>query len=146
MAIGDLYNSNNVVTGQASVFVAAQQTAMIDLTKFNLTDPFDPTPWTGYTINMGSITSFTLTFARRTAAGGVGIATATTGSLTAAGLTAAAVQTALNGLSTVGAGGSVVTGTTTTGPFFVVFDEGLQDGVLTMTPTGGAGSSLVGPL
>jgi hypothetical protein len=40
----------------------------------------------------------------------------------------------------------VVTGTTTTGPFFISLDEAYADGVLTYTPTGGAGSSLQGPL
>lgn len=138
MAIGDLYNANNVVTGQAAVFVAPNGTPLIDLSKFNTADPFDPTAWTGYTVNVGSITSFTLTFARRGA-------TATTTAQTVTGLTAAALQTAIAGLATVGAGNVVVTGTTTTGPFYIVFDEALQDGVLTMTPTGGAGSSLVGP-
>ena len=145
MAIGDLYNAANVVTGQAAVFVAPVNTPIIDLSKFNLADPFDPTAWTTYTVNVGSITSFTLTFSRRSAPGALGPATATTAALTVAGLTAAAVQTALTGLATVGAGNAIVTGTTATGPFFISLDEGIQDGTLTMTPTGGAGSSLSAP-
>lgn len=141
MSIGDLYNANNVVTGQAAVFFAPQQTALPDLSKFNTADPFDPTMWTGYTLNVGTATSVTFTFARRGA-------TATTSSITLAGLTAASLQTSLQGLATLGGAGAgtvVVTGTTTTGPFFIVLDEAYQDGVLTYTPTGGAGSSLVGP-
>lgn len=139
MTIGDLYNANNVVTGQAAVFVAPSGTPLIDLTKFNTADPFDGTAWYNYTINLGSITSFTVTFARRGA-------TATTSSQTVSGLTAANLQTAIAGLTTVGAGNVKVSGTTTTGPFFIVLNEGLLDGTLTITPTGGAGSSLVGPV
>lgn len=146
MPIGDLYNANNVVTGQAAVFVAANGTPLIDLAKFNVADPFDNTAWVQYTLTVGTITSMTLTFVRRAGSGGVGAGTATTTSLTLSGLTAAALQTALEGLSTVGTGNVRVTGTTTTGPFYITFDEGLQDGVLTMTPTGGANSSLTGPL
>lgn len=142
MAIGDLYNANNVVTGQAAVFFAPQQTPLIDLAKFNTADPFDQTAWVGYTLNVGTITSFTITVARR---GTLGTATSTSASQTVSGLTAAALQTAINAMATVGPGGVVVTGTTTTGPFFLVFDDALQDAVVTYTPTGGAGSSLVGP-
>jgi len=147
MAIGDLYNAANVVTGQAAVFVAAQNTALIDLSKFNNLDPFDQTAWTNYTLNIGSITSFTFTFTRRgNVTTGLGQGASTSASQTVSGLTAAALQTAMEAMATVGVGKVKVTGTTTTGPFYVVFDEELQDGVLTYTPTGGAGSTLVGPL
>lgn len=146
MAIGDLYSAANVVTGQAAVFVAPNGTALIDLTKFNTADPFDNTAWNSYTLNVGSITSFTLTFVRRGGVGGVGAGTSTSSSQTVSGLTAAALQTAINAMATVGPGGAIVSGTTSTGPFFIAFDEALSDGVLTMTPTGGAGSSLVGPV
>lgn len=139
MSIGDLYSAANVVTGQAAVFFAPNNTALPALAGFNPADPFDPTMWMSYLVTVGSITSMTFTFTRRGA-------TATTGSLTLTGLTAAAVQTALEGLATIGVGNVKVTGTTTTGPFNISLNEGLQDGVLTMTPTGGAGSSLSGPI
>lgn len=46
MAIGDLYNADNVVVGQAAVFTAPAGTALPDLASFNLDDPFDETFWT----------------------------------------------------------------------------------------------------
>lgn len=45
MAIGDLYDANNVVVGQAAVFFAPENTAMPALTGFNTADPFDATFW-----------------------------------------------------------------------------------------------------
>lgn len=50
--IGDLYDANNVVVGQAAVFTAAEATALPDLDAFNTADPFDeaffttPVGWT----------------------------------------------------------------------------------------------------
>jgi hypothetical protein len=138
MAIGDLYSAANVVTGQAAVFVAPDKTALPNLAGFNTADPFDPTMWLSYLLNTGSITSFTLTFARRGA-------TATTSSLTVAGLTATQIQNALGAIATVGSTAYVaVTGTAPA--WNITLDEFLQDGILTLTPTGGAGSSLTGPI
>lgn len=49
MAIGDLYDANNVVVGQAAVFTAPADTALPPLTGFKTNDPFDKTffatPW-----------------------------------------------------------------------------------------------------
>lgn len=44
--IGDLYDANNVVVGQAAVFFAVGNTALPDLGGFNTADPFDLTFWT----------------------------------------------------------------------------------------------------
>lgn len=44
--IGDLYDPNNVVVGQAAVFFAVDGTALPALDAFNTSDPFDPTFWT----------------------------------------------------------------------------------------------------
>jgi hypothetical protein len=129
MAIGDLYNAQNVVTGQAAVFFAAANTALPALSLFNTADPFDATMWTQYLLTITGATSITLTFARRGA-------TATTGTLTVAGLTASALQTALGGLATVGGVTNVKVGNSAS-PWSIVFNEGLTDGVLTVTPTGG---------
>lgn len=137
MPIGDLYSAANVVTGQAAIFVSPANTALIDLSKFNTADPFDATPWVAYTINPGTATTFTVTFARRGA-------TATSATQTLTGLTAAALQSALEGMSTIGVGNVKVSGTTG-GPFSIVLNEGLTDGVLTTTPTGGT-LPFVGPL
>lgn len=136
MSIGQLYNASNVVTGQAAVFVGPANTALPALAGFNTSDPFDPTMWTQYALATGTATSITLTFTRRGT-------TATTGTLTVSGLTAAAVATALAGLSNVGAGNVVVTGTSPN--FSIVFNEALQDGVLTVTPTGGT-ATLTAPV
>ena len=46
MTIGSLYDSNNVVVGQAAVFFAPKDTALPALTAWNTADPFDPTFWT----------------------------------------------------------------------------------------------------
>lgn len=50
MTIGDLYDANNVVVGQAAVFTAPMDTALPALTGFNTADPFDTafftSPWT----------------------------------------------------------------------------------------------------
>jgi len=128
MTVGDLYNAQNVVTGQAAVFFAAGNTPLPALSLFNTADPFDATMWTQYLLTITSATSITLTFARRGA-------TATTGTLTVAGLTATSLRTALEGLSTVGVG-NVKVGNSAS-PWSLVFNEGLTDGVLTVTPTGG---------
>jgi hypothetical protein len=139
MAIGDLYNAANVVTGQAAVFVSPVNTPLIDLSKFNLADPFDPTAWNNYQISVAGTTAFTLTFTRRGT-------TAATASQTVTGLTAAALQTALANLANVGVGNVAVTGTTTTGPFFVAFDEALLDGVLSVSASTGTAPVFTGPL
>lgn len=76
------------------------------------------------------LTSFTLTFGAQT-----------TGSLVAA-ATAAQVQTALQALSTIGAGNCTVTGNAG-GPYTVTFTgtlAGTDTGAITTTPTGGTGT------
>lgn len=45
MAIGALYNADNVVVGQAAVFFGTAQTPLPDLADWNATDPFDLTFW-----------------------------------------------------------------------------------------------------
>lgn len=138
MTIGKLFNANNVVVGQAACLLAPKNTALPDISKASTTDPFDLTPWTAWTINTGSVTSFTLTWTPA-----VGTA-ATTASLTVAGLTAAQIKTALEALSSIGTGNAFTGGVSPT--WTVAFAESVGSGVLTMTPTGGAGSSLTGPL
>lgn len=45
MAIGDLYDANNVVVGQAAVLFAPEGTPLPDITGWNTADPFDITFW-----------------------------------------------------------------------------------------------------
>lgn len=45
--IGDLYNADNVVVGQAAVLFAVDKTPLPDLSTWNTADPFDLTFWTG---------------------------------------------------------------------------------------------------
>lgn len=44
--IGDLYNANNVVVGQAAVFFGASGTPLPDLATWDTTDPFSEAFWT----------------------------------------------------------------------------------------------------
>ena len=44
--IGDLYDANNVIVGQAAVFFAVEGTALPALSAWNEADPFDETFWT----------------------------------------------------------------------------------------------------
>lgn len=128
MAIGSLYNANNVVVGQAACLFAPANTALPDFLTLNLSDPFDPSPWVAFTLTPGSSTSFTLSF------NGV-----TSTSITTSAATAASVQSALAALTTVGTGNVTVTGTGT-GPYKVQFAEQLGGHALTATWTGTAGS------
>ena len=60
--IGELYDANNVVVGQAAVFWAAENTPMPDPTTANLDDPFDLSVFFTYTLAVASgVTAFTLT-------------------------------------------------------------------------------------
>lgn len=45
MTIGQLYNANNVVVGQAAVFFAPKDTALPALTAWDTTDPFKSSFW-----------------------------------------------------------------------------------------------------
>lgn len=47
--IGDLYDADNVVVGQAAVLFAAGDTALPTIDTFNTDDPFDLTWFTGFT-------------------------------------------------------------------------------------------------
>ena len=124
--IGDLYDANNVVVGQAAAFFAVENTALPSLSKWNSADPFDPAFFLTHTLATGTATSFTLTYT--TSAGAQ-----TTSAITVAGITASAIQSALEALSNVGVGGVTVTGAST--PFSIVFHG--SEGSLSATPTGG---------
>lgn len=130
MAIGDLYDAQNVVVGQAATFFAPANTALPAFTGWNQADPFDPAYFLTWTLTNTSATSFTLTYVRD----GV---TATTSSLTVAGLTAAAIKAALEALSTVGVGNVKVTGAASPWTIQFVAHADSPGGVLTVTPTGG---------
>jgi hypothetical protein len=150
MAIGDLYDANNVVVGQAAVLFAPQYTALPTFDKLNLNDPFDPAPWVQSQI-LASATlsagSFTLTYTRN------GVAYTTT-SLTVTTATAVqahdAIVAALAPLTpattdVIVTGGPVSAPAT---PFNIVLTEHLTGGVWTITPTGVTGGTLsvVSPL
>lgn len=134
--IGDLYDSNNVVVGQAATFFAAKATALPAFSNWNQADPFDPKFLLTFTVTNGTATSFTLTYVKD----GV---TATTSPLTVAGLTAAAIQSALEALANVGVGNVTVTGASS--PWSVVFKGDAIGGSLSVTPTGGT-ATVTNPL
>lgn len=134
--IGDLYNQNNVVVGQAAVLFSPANTSLPSLMSFSFADPFSLLPWnnTVFTVNgaVSPVTAFTLTYGGQT-----------TTSLTVAALTAAAIQAALVALSSVGAGNAVVTGTAATG--WVVTFSGAATGTSVLTVTGTGGTPTIAP-
>lgn len=101
MTIGQLYNANNVVVGQAVCYFAPANTPL-PADNNNSVNAFDPTNWSGQTVTVGAATAgtFTLTVGGQTTAP------------IAYNATAAAVKTAIEALSSVGAGNSIVTSTT----------------------------------
>jgi hypothetical protein len=94
--------------------------------------PVVPANNANWTVTVGSVISFTLTYNGHT-----------TTSLTVSGLTATAIQTAVGNLASVGPNNVVVT-LVSAGVFNVALVGALSTTVLamTMTPTGGSGSSI----
>lgn len=135
--IGDLYDANNVVVGQAATFFAAKNTALPAFNNWNTADPFDPKFFLTFTLDDATTTSFTLTYA-------LDGASDTSASLTTAGLTLAQIKTALEALANVGVGNVDVSGAA--GAWKIVFKGNAIGGTLSITPTGGAGSSVTNPL
>lgn len=123
MTIGNLYDANNVVVGQAALFIAAAGTAMPDPGKANLADPFDPAPFLSFSVVVAASSSYTLSY------GGQATTSLTDTS------TAAEIETALAALSTVGTGNVTVTGTGTA--YTVLFDESVSGKSFTSTVTTG---------
>lgn len=111
MAIGDLYDADNVLVGQAACMVAPQGTPLPDVATANLSDVFDPAPWVSYTLTVAATTTYTLSY------GGDETTALTTASA------GTAVAAALEALPSVGAGNVVVTGSTS--PYTVQFAEGI---------------------
>lgn len=123
--IGDLYDADNVVVGQAALFIAAANTPLPDLGLVNLSDPFDPSPFVTKTLTVAASSTFTLS---------VGGETTTSLTETSA---STDIETALAALSTVGPGNVSVDGTTG-GPYTVVFDESYGGQVLTADASTGS--------
>lgn len=123
------FNTANVLVGQAALYIAPKGTAL----PADSSILYDPTNWTGKTLTAAGATAITLSV---TTPNGD---TQLTASLTSfATITAAAVQSALTGLSNVGAGNAVVTGVAG-GPFLIVFNNALGPVTLAIsTSTAGA--------
>lgn len=123
----------NVMTGDAALYIAPAYTPMAA----DKSDLFDPTNWTGVSLTANSATAVTLSVT--TYAG-----TQSTSSITSFGSeTAAALQTALQALSNVGAGNVIVTGSAG-GPFTIIFSQALGAVVVAVTAsTGGTGPVVV---
>lgn len=136
MAIADLYDADNVVVGQAALFLAAQDTPLPTWDLANLDDPFDPSPWLSYKLVVGSAGTPTLSY--------LGAATSAIATTT----TAAALQTLLEGLATIGVGNVKVTGSTAATPgLTIVLNENVAvSGGLTAVGSLGSGGSLTGGL
>lgn len=133
MAIGQLYDANNVVVGQAALMVAASGTPLPSLLTANLSDPFDPAPFVGFTLTVAATTTYTITV------GGEETTSLTTSS------TGAAIQAALDALSTVGPGGAVVSPLTSSSPYTISFDEDTSGQVVTVAASAGT-ATLTGGL
>lgn len=126
--IGDLYDANNVVVGQAAVLFAPENTALPDFGTLNFNDPFDPTPFVSWTLTVGASSTYTLTY------GGD-----TTTSLTTAS-TAANIAAALVALPSVGAGNVTVTGASS--PYTIAFTEAVAVSA-PLTASASAGTATV---
>lgn len=124
--IGDLYDANNVLVGQAAVMVAAANTPLPDLGTANLADPFDPAPWTSQSVVVAATSSYTLSY------GGEETSALTDTS------TVPNIKTALEALSTIGVGNVVVTGSAGTAYTVQIAETVAQfGGVLTADATSG---------
>ena len=160
--IGDLYNTNNVVVGQAACLVAPPNTPLPDVslpvlpaitppaTATTGGDPFSLTPWTAATLSTkAGVTGggFNLSYSQL----GTVYSTATPIPVTTPPLTAAILQTAIvTMLSTLGATTAdvVVTGgplTTVNKPYTITLSQRLQPGSWTVTSPG-TGGIVGGPL
>lgn len=112
MAIGALYNSQNVVVGQAAALFAPVNTPLPSLLALNMNDPFDITAWLTYSVAVGATSTYTLSV------NGVATSSLTNSSTTVA------IQAALQALLPAYAAATVtVTGTPTA--YTVVFSEGV---------------------
>lgn len=136
--IGDLYNANNVVVGQAATWFAPKNTPLPSfvrgvglITGWNQADPFDPGYFASYLLTNSGATAFTITVT-------IDSKTYVTSSLTVAGLTAAAIRAALDvALTPLGAttGFAAVTGAAS--PWTVVLKGPAAGGTITCQGTGG---------
>ena len=125
MSIGELYDADNVVVGQAAVFWAAQNTPMPDPTTANLDDPFDLSVFFTYTLTVGAgVTGYTLFDSH---------GNETTSLVTAS--TASEIEAALNALTPAG---TQYTVTGSDSPFTIALSE--YDTLTASAFTGGTGN------
>lgn len=109
--IGDLYNVDNVVVGQAAVLIAPQNTPLPSLATADVTDPFSADPWTSKTLTLSSgAAAFTITVGDENSSALTGASTP------------AQIQAALQAMPNVGVGEVSVTGVAP-GPYTVAFSE-----------------------
>jgi hypothetical protein len=143
--IGDLYDANNVVVGQAACMVAPKNTPLPAFTATvpSQTDPFDLTPWTYAQVKASAaITAgtYTLTYTFQ----GTAYTTAANNWNDAANLVAAKILAALAPLGITAAQIFVSGGPpdATTTPLNITLDEAFLGGTWTLTPTGITGGVL----
>lgn len=129
MSIGQLYNAQNVVVGQAAVFVSPSNTALPDFATLNFTDPFDPAPWSGSKVTVAASSTYTLS-----------VGATATSSLSDTS-TPAQIETALEAIPAVGTGNVTVTGTSTS--YSVVFAYGTPATSQTFTANATTGSATI---
>ena len=133
--IGFLYDAGNVVVGQAAGFIAPLNTALPP----DHNNVFDPSVWSAWTVGP-SITATSVTFTVATP----GQLTATSTSVTVAGVTTTQIQNAIGALSTVGGNANVIVTIPVAGTWKITLQGPARYNTLTVTPTGGA-APLVAP-
>src|SRR5262252_9116559 len=146
MTIGQLYNAQNVVVGQAACLVAPAYTALPSISTAVLNDPFSIVPWTSATVQASApITagSYTLTYTYR----GVAYTTAANQYNDPAATVQPRIVTAMAGFpggaaqsAEVVVGGGPPNAVAT--PLTIALAERLTGGVWTLTPTGITGGTL----
>lgn len=138
MPIGQLYNANNVVVGQAACFIAPPFTPLPDISltaqAAGTVDPFDVSPWTYtklYTTVAATAGSFTLSYTLN----GVTYTTATIAYNAIASVIDAAITAVLPGAGTsdVIVSGGPASATTT--PILISLSEAYTGGTWSITPT-----------
>jgi len=127
--IGNLYDAGGVVVGQAAGFIAPANTAL----PADHNNVFDPTVWSPWTVGP-SITATSVTFTVATP----GQVTATSTSVTVAGVTTTQIQNAIGALASVGGTANVTVTIPVAGTWKITFLGPARYVTLTVTPTGGS--------
>jgi hypothetical protein len=147
--IGQLYNTNNVVVGQAACLVAPANTPMPPPASAVMTDPFSLAPWASATLSTsGALTAGTFIMTYTVA--GTPYATAPVQWSATAAQLATAIVAALSTFPAAAGGPALPSEVSVTGgpltavgtPFSIALAERLMGGTWSQVPTGITGGTL----